>query len=201
MATTEVSSRTVSWALCVGACLLVGWLGSPQTADATTMEYTNLEELVEISEVALRGTVVDRETFRRESTDRIVTHTTISVDEAYIGEPGETVTIEQWGGTHDGETVVIPGDAAFESDEEVVVFLKTADERDVHFLSVLAQSKYRLVRRDDGTIRLERDLSDIEFPDGESPPDDRIRTFEAFLDRLRALLETSASKPPSDDSP
>lgn len=172
-------------------CLLV--VCPPAPASATVMEYADLPDLVKISDVIVRAEVTDRRSFHDDDRQRILTHTTFEVKESYAEEVGDEVTVEQWGGTVDGETTVIPGDARFQLGEEVILFLRHGrTDRDVLFLSALAQSKYTIYRDGDATL-VARDLSNLEIV-REDDHRQQLRisgqasSLEAFVTELRSLL-------------
>lgn len=153
----------------VGAAVGLLVLAISSVAGATVMTYMDTAELVDKSDVIVRGEVSslemvedDRGAFR---------HTSVAVDETYMGDARETVTVEQWGGAVSGSdgaegevTRTVPGDATFEKGEEVVLFLRRGDSRhdrdDVLYLTGLAQSKWSVQREGDGATVM-RDLSDL----------------------------------------
>ena len=170
------------------------------TAAATVMEYADTGDLVEISDVALRGEVVEQKSLFDSSQGRVVTRTTFEVAETYMGEVDGRVTIEQWGGHTGEETSVIPGDARFQVGEEVVVFLRRGDaERDVLFLSAMAQSKFA-VHRDGNAPIVSRDFSDLVLLEQKSDAEklrvsgevEELEAFEATLEELVGSSEGDA---------
>lgn len=126
---------------------------------ATVMRYADLARLVEISDIIVQGTVAEQKTYFDKAQGRVVTDTTFAVARAFSGKVKERVTIQQWGGTHEGVTHMIAGDARFEKGEEVVVFLHRGGDG-VIALSALGQSKFSIVRTSSGKI-VSRDFSDI----------------------------------------
>jgi len=180
----------------VGAAVGLLVLAISSVAGATVMTYMDTGELVEKSDVIVRGEVSsldmiedERGTFR---------HTSVTVDETYMGDVRETVTIEQWGGTvaggdsAEGEvTRTVPGDATFEKGEEVVLFLRKGDSRhdrdDVLYLTGLAQSKWSVQREGDGATVM-RDLSDLGIV-----PEDGDGGIETIGEEYRSLASFEAS--------
>lgn len=110
------------------------WLLIASTAHATTILYKSVEELTQLSDVVVMGEVVDSETYIG-NYDRISTRWTIVVNQTLKGEHNDTITVTQFGGTLDGETLVVPGDAHFELGEQVVVFLH-GDAPDLYLVSM-----------------------------------------------------------------
>ncbi len=152
------------WRRSIALTLAIAMLGLGlfvSSASATVMKHADLETLIEISDFIVHGRVVERDTYFDEKQQRVVTDTTISVERDFAGKLEEKVTIQQWGGEHDGQFHSIPGDARFESGEEVIVFLHKGDDG-VIALSALGQAKYSVETTDDGKL-VSRDLSDITF--------------------------------------
>lgn len=179
----------------VVACLA---LALPTVAFGAVMTYMNLGDLVQDSNVVVRGEVEQQQTFRDSERGAVFTHTTIDVSTTYLGDDRESVTIEQWGGTYRGRTHRIPGDAQFEQGQEVVVFLsENHDDSDgPMYLSGLAQSKFEVVRgaRASGdSAMVVRDLSEIavvERRDGQKDtihPGRQTWSLSSFEATLRSL--------------
>ncbi len=175
--------------LVVGLLLVCAGLAAP--AGATTMPYTTLPELVDRSELIVRGTVAGQHSFVDENSGRITTHTAIEVATTYFGD--ETIgelNVEQWGGTVDGRTLEIPGNAEFERGERVVLFLEFADgpERRPMYLVAMAQAKFHVESGEDGP-QISRS-PDVEYVDR----DVRSGRLEApislasFESRLQSLI-------------
>ncbi len=184
------STTRVVWLSLIATLLSVGLFVS--SASATVMKYTGVDRLIEISDVIIHAEVVEQKTYFDKEQDRVVTDTTFGVNRAFYGKVGEKVTIQQWGGTHNGQTHFIPGDARFEVGEEVIVFLHKG--KDVVALSALGQAKYSVEKTDEGRL-VSRDLSDITFmierPDGQKKlahiPGE-TRSFDSFVAELESLV-------------
>lgn len=152
----ELSRMTLvltALALAFGLSLLA------RPAQATVMRYADLARLVEISDIIVQGTVAEQSTYFDKAQGRVVTDTTFAVQRAFSGKVKERVTIQQWGGTYEGVTHMIAGDARFEKGEEVVVFLHRGADG-VVALSALGQSKYSVVKTSTGKL-VSRDFGDI----------------------------------------
>ncbi|RMG15966.1 MAG: hypothetical protein D6729_11590 [Deltaproteobacteria bacterium] len=93
------------------------------------------------------------------------THTTLIVERSLKGtrKAGEAVVVRQMGGTLDGKTLTVPGDARFEVGERVVVFLADREPgTGVLFLTALGQSKLHVAgRARDGDLILQRQLGGL----------------------------------------
>ncbi|MFP4599728.1 MAG: hypothetical protein ACLFVJ_15830 [Persicimonas sp.] len=183
------------WRRSIALTLAITMLGLGlfvSSASATVMKHADLERLIEISDFIVHGRIVEQDTYFDEEQDRVVTDTTISIERDFTGQLDDKVTIQQWGGEHDGKFHSIPGDARFESDEEVIVFLHQGDD-DVIALSALSQAKYSVETTDDGKL-VSRDLSDITFyiegPDGGNVKHvpGETRSYASFVAELEALV-------------
>lgn len=175
------------------------------TASATVMKYAGLEDLIEISDVIVQGTVADQKVYFDKSQGRVVTDTTFEVKREFMGKVGKQVTIQQWRGTHNGITSLIPGDPEFEKGEEVIVFLHRGP-KGVVALSAMAQSKFsifptaqgKLVSRDfsDLAIMLKKsDSANSKLPGSNTPNGDSLvllpketRSYASFVAELEALV-------------
>lgn len=172
------------------------------TASATVMKYAGLEELIEISDVIVQGTVAEQKVYFDEAQGRVVTDTTFKVERTFMGKVDQKITIQQWRGTHKGITTEIPGDPNFEKGEEVIVFLHRGPEG-VVALSAMGQSKYsifptaqgKLVSRNfsDLSILLQKsDLGKLKLPT--AAPGEIVklpketRSYTSFVAELEALI-------------
>jgi|GEM_PF-2606581 len=95
---------------------------APAVAVATTYaEVMGVEQLIERSDKVVRGTVTATEG-RWTTGGYIETLVTVKVDDVYIGQAGETVTVVAPGGTVEGKTLDITGAPTFKEGDQVVVF-------------------------------------------------------------------------------
>ena len=179
----------VVWLSLVAALLSIGLFVS--SASATVMKYAGLERLIEISDTIVHAEVVSQKTYFDKEQKRVVTDTTLGVKRAFLGDVGEKVTIQQWGGVHNGQSHFIPGDARFEAGEEVFVFLHNGDG--VVALSALGQAKFSVEEIDSRKL-VTRDLSDIAFLIEESGNTkiehrpEETQSFDSFVAELEALI-------------
>jgi len=72
----------------------------------------------------------------------VMTETSIQIDEIITGNAPTPLTIRQIGGTINGKTLYVPGDARFKNGEKVVLFLNSHDG--IWYLTAMEQSKYNL---------------------------------------------------------
>jgi hypothetical protein len=95
---------------------------APGHARATTYaKVMDVDQLIEHAERVVRGTVASTEG-RWTSGGYIETVVTVQVDEVYVGQAGETVTVIAPGGTVEGKTLDITGAPRFTVGERVLVF-------------------------------------------------------------------------------
>ena len=95
---------------------------TPAAAVATTYaEVLGVDRLIERSENVVRGTVI-RTQGRRTTGGYIETLVTIDVDDVYVGQAGDLVTVVAPGGTFEGQTMSIDGAPSFTVGDDVVVF-------------------------------------------------------------------------------
>lgn len=186
-------SAVVAAALLLTVCLFAA------SASATLVRYASTERLIELSDVIVHGRVVKQSTYFDPRQERVVTDTTIQIEHAFYGKVDNTLTLQQWGGEYKDRTYVIPGDATFEPDEEVVLFLTygTPEEQGsgLLYLTALSQAKYKVYHNDRGEQMVARDLSNLGFlvGDGESARmvghiDETPRTLKSFHATLQSLV-------------
>ncbi|AWV90483.1 hypothetical protein DN745_14555 [Bradymonas sediminis] len=175
------------------------------TASATVMKYVGLEELIEISDIIVEGSVAEQKVYFDEAQGRVVTDTTFKVKRNFMGKADDTVTIQQWKGTHKGITSQIPGDPKFEKGESVIVFLHRGADG-VVALSAMAQSKFSLFPSAQGKL-VSRNFSDLSIllddaalkklaaPSAMAPSAGQLvklpketRSYESFVAELESLI-------------
>ncbi|HWV37789.1 MAG TPA: hypothetical protein VN033_04845 [Vulgatibacter sp.] len=148
----------------VGTLAAVAAVAIGATASATVARFLDLEEHVAASDLVIRARTGEKvETFLG-ADGRPRTETPFHVLQTFKGEAraGSVVRVRQLGGElPDGGRLVVPGDAAFAPNEEVVLFLVT-DPDGTAFLTAMGQSKYS-VRPGPGGPMVERNLDGIAF--------------------------------------
>jgi len=127
----------------VGTLVVAAVGGATAMADATTALFLSREELVRVSDIVARVKV--GKTLTAESDDKaaIITRTDVEVTQCLKGNCSTHVVVQQFGGTYNGKTQRILGDAKLVPGEDAVVFLKRGGGGVTHF-SVLAQSAYHV---------------------------------------------------------
>lgn len=184
-----------AWRLGMALATLALTLVCSSMAWATVMKFADLGRLIELSDVIVHGTVVDQKTYFDMGQGFVVTDTTVRTDTPLFGKIGPNVTFQQWGGTHEGRRHVLPGDATFTKGEEVILFLYRGNEGSNQglFLSAMAQSKYRVYKREDGRTMVVRDLDQVAFLVAPGQPgmqhrQERPETLKSFLATLESEI-------------
>lgn len=174
----------------IASCILLSL--SATAAFATVARYMDLPSLVKISDVIVQGKAIKQKQLYDKTRKLPLLQTTIQVQQVHMGKTtSKTVVIQQIGGTHEGVTTKIAGDAKFEMGEEVIVFLKKGTGN-LHFLNAMGQAKYT-VSRVGNKVTIARDLTGFAFvKPGETnitPITEaqlKMTTFEA---RLKAAIK------------
>lgn len=175
--------RTARMLVMTGAVLLC----LSAQAGATTMIYLPLEELYQMSDVVVRGTVQSHTSFWGERGE-MFTDWTVSVDEVLHGEPVEQVVVRQMGGEIGDRRAMIPGDARFHDGEHVVLFLVFEDG--VHYLTALGQAKLTVSVHQDRPTELPVQGGSLELPRGSAA---EVHPIDATL--VRALSDIAFYQP------
>ena len=122
---------------------LWSWLLPP--VHATTMLYLDDAQQASISDAVVVAQISTSKTGPHPDYPTIMTETTILVEEVLLGSAPTTLQIRQIGGTYNGKTLYLPGDARLELGSKVVLFLN--QENGTWYLTALDQSKYDLENR------------------------------------------------------
>jgi len=157
-------------------------------AHATSALYVTDAEQAKLSTAVVVATVGASHFAKSEAYNAPITLTSIRVDEVLYGKAPTELTIEQMGGTLGDQTMYVPGDARFESNTQVVLFLRNVEGG--WYLTAMEQSLYRVVGSE-----LQRDLGGgmwIRSPTGrlvefEEPAGRPVKTLDGFRRLLAAL--------------
>jgi hypothetical protein len=158
------------------------------TALATTVIRMGLPQLVKQSDSIIQGRV-DDVTVQWDSTRHLAfTYVTISVEDPMKGDRRRTVTIRQLGGKVGALNVNVAGMPKFTKGEEVIVFLRDAQDGTFQLLG-LNQGKYQ--------IDQDFAVSNVSGIDVYDPKTGRIETpafvdkapVDAFKAKIRELLK------------
>ena len=147
-----------TWAAAVAATAV---LSGVSTAQATVVLELERGTLIERSDRIVRATVGSARSGWNEDHTQIITLTELRVAEYWKGSGPATLTLRQLGGSVDGLSSRVAGDAQLEPGEEVVLFLKSG--AGVVYLTALAQSAYHVTKGKDGTAMATRDLRELGY--------------------------------------
>ncbi|WP_437631191.1 hypothetical protein [Sorangium sp. So ce854] len=179
--------RSVNAALSLFVFIALLCIGT--TADATTAVLLSREELVLRSATVARVIVGQSYTTESDDGKSIVTRTELRVTQPLKGLEADkggakVLLLEQIGGTYNGKTQRVLGDARLSAGEDAVVFLRQGDKGRWH-LTALALSVYHvdakgLARRSLDGLRLVRRsggaLVPIHVPADELEPVESLMT-------------------------
>lgn len=182
------------------ACLLL--LGTLGVAGATIVRPLTLEMMAQRADVVVRGRVVGQDVAWNDDKTRIYTVTRVEIAEAYKGgdKAGAVIAIRQIGGTVDGLTQAVVGNAKLRAGEEVVLFLDRDEAKPLHYVIGMAQGKFG-VSREGPEPKVVHDVEGLAFmapgqrsvADLKAAPKGEAPTLAAFEARLRAALVSAPS--------
>ena len=106
--------------------VIASLIASAASLSATTVIPPTFEQLVDQAEVIFQGTVTktNSQWIGEGDQRRIVTYVTFEVKDALKGSPGKSYTVRQFGGTVDGETMMIDGAPVFNVGDEDILFVE-----------------------------------------------------------------------------
>lgn len=113
------------------------------SAYATTIQALSMEQRTQRADRVVIGEVQSIRYEQAPNAKRIYTVTTIKVMESLKGDAKKDmlIMVRQIGGQMGEWSQHVPGDARFEKQEEVLVFLRHDPKDDLHFLVGMAQGK------------------------------------------------------------
>lgn len=135
-------------------------------AHATIVRSMSVEQMANEADVVVHGRVTAQSSAWNETKSRIYTVTDVEVIEPIKGEraPKSVVQVRQIGGTVDGISQTIVGNAKLTVGEEVVLFLDADEKLPFHYVIGMAQGKYA-VDRASGEPQVVRSLSGLALAD------------------------------------
>ncbi|WP_437743821.1 hypothetical protein WME73_01650 [Sorangium sp. So ce302] len=141
--------RGLKAVLALSAALALLGIGAP--ADATTAVLLSREELVRQSATIARVSVGRSYTTESDDGKSIVTRTELTITQPLKGGAADKggskmIVLEQMGGTYNGKTQRLLGDAKLSPGEDAVVFLRSGDKGRWH-LTALALSAYHVDKK------------------------------------------------------
>ncbi|MEI8258666.1 MAG: hypothetical protein WCJ30_23580 [Deltaproteobacteria bacterium] len=130
-------------------------------AAATVVVPLTRAELTGRSDLVVRATVVGQQSQWNDDHSQIVTLTRLRVDAWVKGASPQELVLEQIGGSVDGLTSRIAGEAYVQRGQQAVFFLRVQGAR--VYLTALAMSVYYLDAAPSGQLMVRRDLSQLTF--------------------------------------
>ncbi len=128
-------------------------------AHATVVVPLSVEQQVAQADLVVRARVVAMQSAFVPERGAILTYTELSVTDVMKGQAPATLVLRQMGGTADGQTMLVPGDAHLTTGDDVILFLRRDPSGgDNVFLLSLAQSAWFVSGQ-----RASRDLSQLTF--------------------------------------
>ncbi|MBU0553814.1 hypothetical protein KKF91_01505 [Myxococcota bacterium] len=133
------------------------------SAEATITRALSLKQLAGESDAIIRGRVTRQASSWNEAHTRIYTVSEIVVVETLKGQPLKALEVRQIGGSVEGITQAIAGNAKLSEGEEVLLFLDADEDpqRPYHYILGMAQGKYSVLRRAEGPPLIARDLEGL----------------------------------------
>ncbi len=179
--------------LCIAALLLMVFT----PAMATIVRALTVEQMTTTADVIAEGQVTDQTSAWNEEKTRIYTVTTLTLTVTHKGpvKAGEAIQIRQIGGTVDGLTQSIAGNAKLTKGEEVLVFLDRDAARGLHYVVGMAQGKFTIDRAAPAP-RINRGLEALSTLDAKGTPvplasperPDPQRALDGLRTRIRAAM-------------
>lgn len=161
---------------------LIVFLFCAYSLDASTFVYMDMPELVDRSEIIIRGTVKDIESRYNEERTKIFTYTIIDVKEAIKGKSPPVITVRTFGGRVGDVNMKVPGMPEFKKGEEVFLFLKKNE--DFYHVSGMIQGKYSIEKDESGKEFLRNDFKGVSFKKINSEKKLEDMKPEEILDRF-----------------
>ena len=141
---------------------------TPRSAQATIMVDVPMDDMIQESDLVIRGTVMRTGTRLARAAGELEprTHTWIRVQEVFAGQPPASNIVHVWepGGTYQDVQVTVAGAPHYEVAEEVVVFLaRDPEQPDVYRTVEMTQGKYHVLPKStsSASVMAVRDLSDV----------------------------------------
>lgn len=181
-----MKKRSVHAVLSFSAALAL--LGVVTPADATMAVLLSREELVRQSVTVARVTVGRSYTTESDDGRSIVTRTELTITQPLKGGEADTggaktIVLEQIGGTYNGKTQRVIGDALLSPGEDAVVFLRPGNKGRWHFtalaLSVYHVDRKGLARRSLKGLHLVRRTGSTLQP--VTPPAEEVEPVESLM--------------------
>jgi len=181
--------------LCLAALILM--VITP--AMATIVRALSVEQMTATADVIAEGHITAQSSAWNAEKTRIYTVTTLTVTVAHKGtvKTGESIQIRQIGGTVDGLTQSIAGNAKLTQGEEVLLFLDQDQARGLHYVVGMAQGKFS-IDRVQPTPRIDRGLEDLSTLDAKGAPIPLLKSgqknTQRALDGIRTRIREAMGR-------
>ena len=129
--------------VCFAVVIFVAMLAP--LAIATQIEYVSPRQMGDESVLVARGKVTGVRSFWNEGRTKILTETTIVLDETYKGQGGGVVRVLQLGGDVGTIRMHVHGSLVWQDGEEVLLFLDRMDTGDFR-VTGFSQGKFEIER-------------------------------------------------------
>lgn len=136
------------------ASLTIALLLVPALALATQVEALSLRQLIEGSDRIVVGAVIAQEA-HYDDRDRIVTDSTIRIEETLHGATTETLVVRHIGGVVGELGLTVEGEAAYPDGARMLLFLRTFDSGDAGIVMRpvgMSQGEMHVVASDLGEV-------------------------------------------------
>lgn len=172
-------------------------LALPSLALATQVEALSLRELVESADHIVVGTVIAQEA-HYDDLDRIVTDSTIRIEETLHGARSETLVVRHIGGVVGELGLTVAGEAAYPEGARMLLFLRAFDSGDAGVVMRpvgMSQGEMPILAGDAGEVVMPGGLGVAvvsRAPDGQLTPAPAAITApvgrDELLSRVRDLV-------------
>jgi len=170
----------------VGLAILVGFVGiAALSAGASVVRSFSLQELYSTAQLVVVGEVTAQTVFWNEVHDTIYTEYTIKAERVVKGKAPAEIRLRLMGGSLDGKTLTVPGNARVEVGERVLLALR--DQGAFQTLVGMSQGKWS-VRQVDGGDRAWRGAR--------LPVAEPLRDGEVLLDGLIDDMQRDTGRAP-----
>lgn len=116
----------------------------PVRTDAQVTRLS-IEDLGDLAETVVRGSVVSERPFWNDSRTKIFTEIVVAAEQTYKGQAASTVRVLQLGGEVDGVRVTVHGALAWTPGDEVLLFLERY-RGGRHVVTGLSQGRFDITR-------------------------------------------------------
>ena len=174
----------------------------PSIAQATVVRAVSVAEMTKRADVIVEAQVEALTSAWNPERTRIYTVTRLKVSDSIKGAvtKGNVIKIRQIGGTADGITQMVAGNAKFAAGDRVIVFLNRSETENMHFVIGMAQGKFAISQQN-GRLLIDRQMDGLkrvptvagqdrlaDLPNVQKPG----QTVLEFKARIRTMLNAPA---------